>query len=79
MYAIRSYYEMPGRLDLWFVGSVGTNIEFNGDDLALHGGLGLSWETGEWRFGGGVFGDSRDLDTDYHGNQDIKAVGPGVV
>ena len=70
--------DMPGRLDLWVVGSVGTNIELNGDDLGLHGGVGLTWETGEWRVGGGLFGDSRDLDTDYHGNQDIKAVGPGA-
>nr|WP_321512767.1 autotransporter outer membrane beta-barrel domain-containing protein [uncultured Pseudodesulfovibrio sp.] len=70
--------EMPGRLDLWMVGSVGTNIELNGDDLGLHGGVGLTWERGEWRVGGGVFGDSRDLDTSYGGNQDIKAVGPGA-
>ena len=70
--------EMPGRLNLWVVGSVGTNIELNGDDLGLHGGIGLTWERGEWRVGGGLFGDSRDLDTSYHGNQDIKAVGPGA-
>jgi uncharacterized protein YhjY with autotransporter beta-barrel domain len=70
--------EMPGRLDLWVVGSVGTNIELNGDDLGLHGGIGLTWERGEWRVGGGLFGDSRDLDTSYHGNQDIQAVGPGA-
>ncbi|MES9994497.1 autotransporter domain-containing protein, partial [Desulfovibrio aminophilus] len=71
--------ETPGRLDLWAVGSLGSNVELNGDDLGLHGGLGLSWDNGgEWRFGGGLFADSRDLDTDYHGNQDIQAVGPGV-
>jgi uncharacterized protein YhjY with autotransporter beta-barrel domain len=70
--------EMPGRLDLWVVGSVGTNIELDGDDLGLHGGIGLTWERGEWRVGGGLFGDSRDLDTSYHGNQDIQAVGPGA-
>jgi uncharacterized protein YhjY with autotransporter beta-barrel domain len=70
---------MPGRLDLWMIGSVGTNIEFNGDDLGLHGGLGLSWDTGgEWRFGAGLFGDDRDLDTDHGGNQRIKALGPGA-
>ena len=70
--------EMPGRLDLWVVGTVGTNIELNGDDLGLHGGVGLTWERGEWRAGGGLFGDSRDLDTSYNGNQDIQAVGPGA-
>ncbi|WP_207263240.1 autotransporter outer membrane beta-barrel domain-containing protein [Desulfovibrio sp. Huiquan2017] len=70
--------EMPGRLDLWMVGSVGTNIELNGDDLGLHGGVGLSWAEGEWRFGGGLFGDERDLDTSHGGNQDIQAVGPGA-
>ena len=70
--------EMPGRLDLWMVGSVGTNIELNGDDLGLHGGVGLSWTEGEWRFGGGLFGDTRDLDTSFGGNQDIQAVGPGA-
>ncbi|WP_319583379.1 autotransporter outer membrane beta-barrel domain-containing protein [uncultured Pseudodesulfovibrio sp.] len=70
--------DMPGRLDLWVVGTVGTNIELNGDDLGLHGGVGLTWERGEWRVGCGLFGDSRDLDTSYNGNQDIQAVGPGA-
>ncbi|WP_319583380.1 autotransporter domain-containing protein [uncultured Pseudodesulfovibrio sp.] len=70
--------DMPGRLDLWVVGTVGTNIELNGDDLGLHGGVGLTWERGEWRVGGGLFGDSRDLDTSYNGNQDIQALGPGA-
>ncbi|MEF2145982.1 MAG: autotransporter domain-containing protein [Desulfovibrionaceae bacterium] len=71
--------EMQGHLDLWMVGSVGTNIEINGDDLGLHGGLGMTWDNGgEWRFGGGVFGDTRDLDTSYGGDQSIRAIGPGV-
>ncbi|MGE4422094.1 MAG: autotransporter domain-containing protein [Pseudodesulfovibrio sp.] len=70
---------MPGRLDLWMIGSVGTNIELNGDDLGLHGGVGLSWDNGgEWRFGAGLFGDDRDLDTDNGGNQRIKALGSGA-
>lgn len=70
---------MPGRLDLWMIGSVGTNIELNGDDLGLHGGIGLSWDNGgQWRFGAGLFGDDRDLDTDHGGNQRIKALGPGA-
>ncbi|WP_319583649.1 autotransporter domain-containing protein [uncultured Pseudodesulfovibrio sp.] len=71
--------DMPGRLDLWMIGSVGTNIELNGDDLGLHGGIGLSWDNGgQWRFGAGLFGDDRDLDTDHGGNQRIKALGPGA-
>ncbi|SOB59999.1 putative extracellular repeat, HAF family [Pseudodesulfovibrio profundus] len=69
---------MPGRLDLWMVGSFGTNIELDSDDINLHGGLGLSWETDNWRFGGGLFADSRDLETGYNGSQDISALGPGA-
>tara|TARA_Y100001954_G_scaffold143678_1_gene153057 strand:- start:17384 stop:19429 length:2046 start_codon:yes stop_codon:yes gene_type:complete len=69
---------MPGRLDLWMVGSFGTNIELNSDDSNLSGGLGLSWETDNWRFGGGLFADSRDLETGYNGSQDISALGPGA-
>ena len=69
---------MPGRLDLWMVGSFGTNIELNSDDINLHGGMGLSWETDNWRFGGGLFADSRDLETGYNGSQDISALGPGA-
>ncbi|WP_419786487.1 autotransporter domain-containing protein [Pseudodesulfovibrio sp.] len=70
--------EMSGTLNIWTVGSVGTNIELNGDDLGLHGGVGVTWERGEWRVGGGLFGDTRDLDTADEGNQDIKAIGPGA-
>ena len=69
---------MPGRLDLWMVGSFGTNIELDSDDINLHGGMGLSWETDSWRFGGGLFADSRDLETGYNGSQDISALGPGA-
>ena len=69
---------MPGRLDLWMVGSFGTNLELNSDDINLSGGLGLSWETDNWRFGGGLFADSRDLETGYNGSQDISALGPGA-
>lgn len=71
--------ELPGRLDVWGLGSLGTNYEMNGDDLGVHGGVGLSWDTGrQWRFGLGVFGDSRDLDTGWNGSQRIRAMGPGV-
>jgi len=71
--------EMPGRLELWGIGALDTNTELDGDDFGLHGGLGLTWDTGgEWRFGGGVFGDSRDLETDYTGSQRVEAIGPGV-
>nr|WP_287410450.1 autotransporter domain-containing protein [Pseudodesulfovibrio sp.] len=71
--------EMPGSMDLWVIGSVGSNIELNGDDLGLRGGVGLTWDNGnEWRFGGGVFGDMRDLKTNHGGDQSIRAIGPGV-
>nr|WP_321257234.1 autotransporter outer membrane beta-barrel domain-containing protein [uncultured Pseudodesulfovibrio sp.] len=71
--------EMPGSMDLWVIGSVGSNIELNGDDLGLRGGVGLTWDNGnEWRFGGGVFGDMRDLKTNHGGDQSIQAIGPGV-
>lgn len=71
--------ELPGRLDVWGLGSLGTNYEMNGDDLGVHGGVGLSWDTGrQWRFGLGVFGDGRDLDTGWNGSQRIRAMGPGV-
>ncbi|MBU1002452.1 MAG: autotransporter domain-containing protein [Proteobacteria bacterium] len=71
--------EMTGTLELWGIGSLGTNTELDGGDFGLHGGLGLTWHNGgEWSFGGGVFGDSRELDTDYTGSQRIEALGPGV-
>lgn len=69
--------EMPGSLNLWVIGSVGTNSELNGDDFGLHGGAGLTWERSEWKIGGGLFADSRNLETAHTGNQAIRAFGPG--
>lgn len=71
--------ETPGSLELWGIGSLGTNNEMDGGDFGLDGGIGLTWHTGgQWRFGGGVFGDMRETDTDQTGSQRVEAIGPGV-
>lgn len=68
-----------GRLDAWISGAVSANSELDGDDFGLRGGLGLTWDLGnDWRVGGGVFANARDLETSYDGSQEIDTLGPGV-
>ena len=68
-----------GRLDFWVSGAMSANSELDGDDFGLRGGLGLTWELGnDWRVGGGVFANSRDLETAHGGSQEIGTLGPGA-